>query len=175
MTATSVAADPLPLFYLGASYAPTSKEDEALVFQALHPRINKKPHQKRYGTNRTVATPIGKFPSRSPDNRRHDNRCHKPNRSAATAIITATAPASTPTTPTPSTSPLHHEDALDHAFAKLYDDLRAFLHSELKLPMPLTPNPFLAAPTQPTSLPTHSTKHPSIPTTAPRCKPAENN
>jgi len=175
MTATSVAADPFPLFYLGASYAPTSEEDEALVFQALRPHINKKPHQKQYGTHRTVDTPVGKFPFRSPDNCRHDNHRHQPNRSAAMAIVTATAPASTPTTPTPSTSPSHHEDALDRAFAKLYDDIRDFIHTELKLPMPSTPNPFRAAPTQPTSLPTHPTKHPHIRTTAPRCKPVENN
>jgi len=46
MTATLAAANPLPLLYLGASYAPTSEEDEALVFQASHARINKK-HTKR--------------------------------------------------------------------------------------------------------------------------------
>jgi len=79
MTATLVVADPLPLSYLGASYAPTSKEDEAVVFQALHTHINKKPHPTWYGTHHTIATPVEKFPFQPHDNRHHDNCHHKPN------------------------------------------------------------------------------------------------
>jgi len=70
---------------------------------------------------------------------------------AAVTIATATTPAPTTTTPILSHSPSHLEDALDRAFATLYDALRAFLHSELKLLLSTIPNPFLP-PNQPTPL-----------------------
>jgi len=69
-----------------------------------------------------------------------------------------------------STSLPHPEDALDRAFANLYDDLRAFLHSELQLMLPMK-NPFRQT-NQPTS-PPHPKKRP--PTAAQRRKPVESN
>ncbi len=176
MTATSAASDPLPPFYLGANYAPTSEEDEAWVPQAFRPRITKNSLPTRYGTHRTVAPPVEKFPSRPRDNRRHDDkRRHKPNRSAAAAIATPTAPAPVPTPPPLPPSSSYPEDAINRAFATLYDDLWALLHSELQLPMSSTPNPF-RTPNQPTSLPKHSTKRtPNSTTTLRRKKPVDNN
>jgi len=171
MTATSAAADPLPPFYLGANYAPTSKEDEALVLQALRTCINKKPHPTWYGTKRTVATPVGKFPSHPHNNRRHDDkRHHKPNRLAAAAIVTATATAPTPTTLTPSPSHSYPKDAIARAFAQLQADIFLIL----QLPRPTTTHPVLPL-NQPTSLPTHTTKRPPTSHTVSRQQPVERN
>jgi len=134
-------------------------------------RNNKNSHPTWYGTHRTVATPVQKFPFRPLDNRRcHDNHRSKPRRSAAAAITTEHPP----TTPTPSSSSSYPEDAINRAFATLYDDIQALLHSELKLPMSSTPNPF-RPPTPPTFRPARPKKRPTTSTTAPRRQPVERN
>jgi len=171
MTATSAVGDPLPPFPIGVSYAPTSEEDEAWVLQAPCPRINKKSHSTWYGTHRTVATPVEKFPCRPHDNRRrHDNHRNKPNRSAAAAI--AIAPTPTTPLPSPSTShPVEVAEAVDRAFKTLRDELRADLYSLLQS-MPKTSKPVLTS-NQPTSLPTHPKQRPPTPITGQRRKPVE--
>ncbi len=163
MTATSAAANPLPPSPTGVPYAPTPKKDEAWVPQAPRTRNHKKPHPTWYGTHRTVAPPVQKFPFRPLDNRRcHDNHRSKPRQSAEAALTTK----HTPTTPTSSPSPSYPKDALTCAFATLYNDIQAFLHLELKLLMSSTPNPFLP-PNPPTFRPARPKKRPTTSTTAP--------
>jgi len=145
MMASLAAADPLPPFYIGATPAPTSEEDEAWVLQASCPRINKKSHSTRYSTNHTIATPIEKFPFHPHNNCHHDNCCHQPNQSAA--VATATAPSPT-TTLCPSSYPEH---TINWAFAKLKADLYSLMTLTAMTELSFSPN-------QTTSLPTHSTK-----------------
>jgi len=129
------------------------------------------------GTQRYVAQHVPKTLSQRPTAatrqhvRPHDNRRrrHKPNRSTAAAM--AIAPTLTTPIPSLSTSYLAEAaEAIDRAFKKLREELRADLESLLP-----TTTTTLLTPNQPTPLPTHPKQRPPTPTAAPRRQSVERN